>query len=49
MGIRDENELRNMLFIPENEEVASVIAVGYREGNVAYRERKELSDVAFFR
>jgi nitroreductase len=49
MGIRDENELRSLLSIPENEEIASVIAVGYREGDVAYRERKELSDVAFFR
>jgi nitroreductase len=42
-------ELRTLLEIPENEEVAAVIALGYREGNAAARPRKDLSEIAFFR
>jgi nitroreductase len=49
MGIRDAEELRTLLEIPENEEVAAVIALGYREGNAAARPRKDLSEIAFFR
>lgn len=45
MGIRDADFLRNELAIPENEEVAAVIALGYRTQEPAFNPRKELSDI----
>lgn len=48
MGIRDEKELRRQLSIPEDEDVAAVIALGYRDGEPAFRPRKSLEDVVKF-
>jgi nitroreductase len=45
MGIRDEKEIRSRLDIPEEEEVVAVIALGYREGEPAFRPRKELEEI----
>lgn len=49
MGIRDGEELRHMLNIPEGENIVSVIAVGYRGQEPPERpKRKELEVVAKF-
>lgn len=48
MGIRDSGALRSALSIPEEEEVAAVIALGYRKDEPALRPRKELDDIAVF-
>lgn len=45
MGLRDEEGLREVLGIPENEQIMSVIAIGYRDQQPQLRPRKELSDV----
>ncbi len=45
MGIRDGDALRAALDIPENEEVMSVIAVGYGTGQKVIHPRKELEDI----
>lgn len=48
MGIRDEKELRRQLDIPENEDVAAVIALGYGDGEPAFRPRKDLDEIVKF-
>lgn len=48
MGIRDEKELRKQFSIPNNEEVAAVLAIGYRDGEPAFRPRKELEEIVKF-
>ena len=48
MGLRDEEALRKALDIPESQEVASVIALGYRESDVTAPKRKELNQVVTF-
>ncbi len=48
MGIRDEKELRKQLAIPDSENVVAVIALGYRDGEPAFRPRKELTEIARF-
>ena len=48
MGIRDAEKLRQLLNIPETEDVAAVIALGYREGEPLWRPRKELEEVVRF-
>ncbi len=48
MGIRNADSLKKELDIPENEEVASVIAVGYRAKEPVLNPRKELSEIAKF-
>lgn len=48
MGIRDEEKLREKLSVPENEEIAAVISVGYRAADPAAPKRKELSEIAKF-
>lgn len=48
MGIRDEAALREILGIPESQEVAAVIALGYRDGEPALRPRKSAEEVAKF-
>ncbi len=45
MGIRDEVKLRAMLDIPENQEVVSVIALGYRDVEPEKPRRRELDEV----
>ena len=49
MGIRDGEALRELLNIPDSENVVSVIAVGYRGQEPPERpKRKELDAVAKF-
>ena len=48
MGIRNSEEIRKALEIPENEDIVSVIAVGYRNQEPGLRPRKELSEVVKF-
>lgn len=48
MGLRDADGLRTLLNIPETEDVAAVISVGYRDEEPALRPRKELAEVAKF-
>lgn len=45
MGIRNENELRNRLSIPETQAVVSVIALGYRDIDPKMPPRKKLEEI----
>ena len=45
MGIRDEVKLRELLGIPESEEIVSVIAVGYRDIEPKKPVRKEIDEI----
>ena len=48
MGLRDGEQIRKLLSIPENEEILSVIAVGKRAEEPALRPRKDLEEIASF-
>lgn len=48
MGIRDENKIREKLDIPENEEIAAVISVGYRAADPTAPKRKDVAEIAKF-
>ena len=48
MGIRDGDALRALLDIPESQEVVAVLALGYREGEAAFRPRKTPDEVSRF-
>lgn len=48
MGIRDEKALRELLNIPENEQVMAVIAIGEGAANPTMPARKELEAIAKF-
>ena len=48
MGLRDYQAIRALLQIPEEEDIVSVIAVGYRDQEPALRPRKPLEEVAKF-
>lgn len=48
MGIRDAAAIRELLAIPEDEEIVSVIAIGKPAGDGAVRPRKELEEVVKF-
>lgn len=48
MGIRDEKMLRELLTIPETEDVMAVIAVGTPNVDPIMPKRKDLSEVAKF-
>ena len=48
MGIRDAEAIRQLLDIPEDEAIMSVIAVGKRDKVSAPRPRKKLDEVARF-
>ena len=45
MGLRDADALRAVLSIPENEQIAAVIALGTREGAPVFRPRKDVNEV----
>ncbi len=47
MGLRDEDGLREVFGIPDNEQIMSVIAIGYRDQEPQIRPRKDLKDVSF--
>lgn len=46
MGLRDEAKLREVLGIPEAEQIMSVIALGYGNQQPPLRPRKDLSETA---
>ncbi|MBO7392664.1 MAG: nitroreductase family protein [Abditibacteriota bacterium] len=48
MGIRDADEIRNILNIPENEQIMSVIALGKRTAEPIARPRKPLDETVKF-
>lgn len=48
MGLRDAEKLRELLSIPQEEQIMAVISVGYRDGEPVFRPRKELSDICRF-
>ena len=48
MGIRDGKAIREMLDIPETENVVSVIAVGYKAQEASMPKRKEVEEIAKF-
>ncbi|MDO4977485.1 MAG: nitroreductase family protein [Eubacteriales bacterium] len=48
MGLRDAAKLRKSFNIPETQEIVSVIALGYRDGDALLRKRKEVEEVATF-
>ena len=48
MGIRDGEKIREALDIPENEEIVSVISVGYRAVDPEMPKRKSMADITKF-
>ena len=48
LGIRDAEQLRQSLAIPDDETVVSIIAVGHRTDDAARPKRKEVDDIARF-
>ena len=48
MGLRREEKLRDMLGIPEDEAIMSVIAVGMRAADPEKPQRKEIEEIAKF-
>ena len=48
IGIRDADELRALLQIPEDETIGAVIAVGHRVEDVQRPPRKALDDIVRF-
>lgn len=48
MGIRDGEAIREMLNIPETENVVAVIAVGYKAKEANMPKRKEVEEIAKF-
>ena len=48
MGLRDGEKIRAFLSLPENEQVVSVIAVGYAAESPAKPARKAIGEVLKF-
>ena len=48
MGLRDQEGIRRLLEIPEEECIVSVIAIGKRASEPVLGERKDLAEVAKF-
>lgn len=48
MGIRDAAKIREILSIPENEEIMSVIAIGKKAKDTADRKRMDITEVSRF-
>ena len=48
MGLRDENELKAVFNIPEDEAIMAVIAVGKRKSTPEKPQRKEISEIVKF-
>ena len=48
MGLRDPDRIRELLSIPDNEILVSVIAIGKRASEPVFRKRKDLSETAEF-
>lgn len=45
MGMRDENKLKSYFSIPDDEEIVSVISLGYRDIEPVKVKRKELNEI----
>jgi len=45
MGLRDEDKLRKIFSIPDDEILLPVIAIGKRTGDIALRPRKQVDEV----
>lgn len=45
MGIRDGDKIREILKIPENEIIVSVIAIGYSDSEASKPKRKRAEDI----
>lgn len=48
MGIRDAGKLREILHIPEEESVVSVISVGYGDTEAAMPKRKKVEEIVHY-
>lgn len=48
MGIRDADKLREVLSVPESQEIVSVISVGYRDIEPPMPKRKAVEDIVRF-
>lgn len=48
MGIRDAGKIAELLEIPEEQSVVSVIGVGYSQAEPAMPKRKTVTDIARF-
>mgnify|MGYP002516378919 CR=1 FL=1 len=48
MGIRDAKAIREELSIPDDQEVVSVISVGYRNADAEMPKRKEVEQITVF-
>lgn len=48
MGIRDADKLREILSIPQEETIVSVISVGYGDADPAMPKRKAIADVTTY-
>ena len=48
MGIRDQDAIRSLLSIPEEEIIGPVLAVGYAAEEPAFRPRKEVEEIICF-
>jgi len=46
MGLRDSAALRAVFAIPENERIAAVIALGYRQGEAVVKPRKPVEEIS---
>ena len=49
MGIYDEEKIRNLLNIPEEQEIVAVIVVGYTDIEPEMPKRKEIEDILQFK
>lgn len=48
LGLRDADAIRNLLNVPENETIVSVIGLGYRSKDSIRPPRKEVEDITKF-
>lgn len=48
MGLRDEKKIRELLNVPDNEGIVSVIALGYQDIEPAKPKRKSVEDIVHF-
>ncbi len=48
MGIRNSEKIRELLSIPDTQEIVSVIAVGYFDTSVDKPKRKDVNDITKF-
>lgn len=49
MGLYDVEKIRNILEIPEEQEIVAVIGVGYTESTPEMPKRKEINEILWFK